>query len=196
MGKSLNILRPGGNMTIEFNKETFTKRWTEMLEAQKKLDERIIQGNGLTYADLYNSDRYQHALLDELGELNHELKSRWCWWKKTQAPMDKTKVLEEFVDCLHFVLSWQLATLEVEPNVGYLPAETAWNAYKRGDGYTTVQAVVHVKGVSKFFGHSYVTPPVSALIRLMNGLELDYGDVYNAYMAKNQVNHERQDNGY
>ena len=34
------------------------------------------------------------------------------------------------------------------------------------------------------------------MIRLMNGLELDYGDVYNAYMAKNRVNHERQDNGY
>lgn len=82
-------------MTIEFNKETFTKRWTEMLEAQKRLDERIIQGNGLTYADLYNSDRYQHALLDELGELNHELKSRWCWWKKTQKPENRDKVLED-----------------------------------------------------------------------------------------------------
>lgn len=196
MEKSLSILRPGGNMAIEFNKETFTKRWTEMLEAQKKLDERIIQGNGLTYEDLYNSDRYQHALLDELGELNHELKANWCWWKKTQAPVYRAKVLEEFVDCLHFVLSWQLATLEVEPNVGYLPAEAAWNAYKRGDGCTTVQAVVYVKGVSKFFGHAYTAPPVSAMIRLMNGLELDYGDVYNAYMAKNRVNHERQDNGY
>ena len=43
-------------------KEEFTAKWNNMLEAQRKLDERIIQGNGLTYADLYNSGRYQHAL--------------------------------------------------------------------------------------------------------------------------------------
>lgn len=183
-------------MTELMERKAFITRWRKMLKLQAKLDERIVMGNGLTYKDLLDGDWYVSAVLDEIGELNHELKADWCWWKKTQAPVDKTKVLEEFVDCLHFVLSWQLATLEVEPNVGYLPAEAAWNAYKRGDGCTTVQAVVYVKGVSKFFGHAYTTPPVSAMIRLMNGLELDYGDVYNAYMAKNRVNHERQDNGY
>lgn len=46
-------------------KEEFTAKWNHMLQLQRKLDERIIQGNGLTYEDLYNSDRYQHALLDD-----------------------------------------------------------------------------------------------------------------------------------
>lgn len=177
-------------------KEEFTAKWNNMLEAQRKLDERIIQGNGLTYADLYNSGRYQHALLDELGELNHELKANWCWWKKTQAPVYRAKVLEEFVDCLHFVLSWQIATVEVEPDAYYRPEEKAWNAYKRDEVTTVPRAAAYVNGVAKWCGDHYVEPPVGAIIRLMNGLGFNIEEVYNAYMTKNRINHERQDNGY
>lgn len=177
-------------------KEEFTAKWNNMLEAQRKLDERIIQGNGLTYADLYNSGRYQHALLDELGELNHELKANWCWWKKTQAPVNREKVLEEFVDCLHFVLSWQIATVEVEPDAYYRPEEKAWNAYKRDEVTTVPRAATYVNGVAKWCGDHYVEPPVGAIIRLMNGLGFNIEEVYNAYMTKNRINHERQDNGY
>ena len=42
------------------------------------------------------------AILDEIGELTHELKANWCWWKKTQAPVDNEKVLGELVDIWHF----------------------------------------------------------------------------------------------
>ena len=177
-------------------KEEFTAKWNNMLEAQRKLDERIIQGNGLTYADLYNSGRYQHALLDELGELNHELKANWCWWKKTQAPVNREKVLEEFVDCLHFVLSWQIATVEVEPYSYYRPAEKAWNAFKRDEATTVPRAATYVNGIAKWCGDHYVEPPVGAIIRLMNELGFNIEEVYNAYMTKNRINHERQDNGY
>ena len=30
----------------------------------------------------------------------------------------------------------------------------------------------------------------------MNGLGFNIEEVYNAYMTKNRINHERQDNGY
>lgn len=177
-------------------KEEFTAKWNNMLEAQRKLDERIIQGNGLTYADLYNSGRYQHALLDELGELNHELKANWCWWKKTQAPVNREKVLEEFVDCLHFVLSWQIATVEVEPYSYYRPAEKAWNAFKRDEATTVPRAATYVNGSPSGAVTTTWNPPVGAIIRLMNGLGFNIEEVYNAYMTKNRINHERQDNGY
>ena len=52
----------------------------------------------------YTWDNLLHALFDELGELNHELKAKWCWWKKTQEPVDREKLLEEYVDCIHFGL--------------------------------------------------------------------------------------------
>lgn len=76
----------------------------EMLKMQKKLDEAIMEEYGLEELD---EEKLNLAILDEIGELTHELKANWCWWKKTQAPVDKEKVLGELVDVWHFVLSWQ-----------------------------------------------------------------------------------------
>lgn len=75
-----------------------------MLKKQSKLDESVMSAYGLTEIDRENLDM---AILDEIGELTHELKGEWCWWKKTQAPVDDEKVLGELVDIWHFVLSYQ-----------------------------------------------------------------------------------------
>lgn len=76
----------------------------EMLQMQAKLDEAIMKEYGLTCID---EEKLRFAIIDEVGELTHELKGNWCWWKKTQAPVDRKKVLGELVDIWHFVLSWQ-----------------------------------------------------------------------------------------
>ena len=75
-----------------------------MLHKQAELDESIMSAYGLTEID---EEKLSFAILDEVGELTHELKGNWCWWKKTQAPVDDKKVLGELVDIWHFVLSWQ-----------------------------------------------------------------------------------------
>lgn len=76
----------------------------EMLQMQKKLDEAIMDEHGLTEID---EENLRMAILDEVGELTHELKGNWCWWKKTQPQVDEEKVLGELVDIWHFVLSYQ-----------------------------------------------------------------------------------------
>lgn len=76
----------------------------EMLQMQTKLDEAIMKEYGLTEID---EEKLCFAILDEVGELTHELKGEWCWWKKTQPPVDEKKVLGELVDIWHFVLIWQ-----------------------------------------------------------------------------------------
>lgn len=76
----------------------------EMLQMQAKLDESIMKEYGLTEID---EENLRMAILDEVGELTHELKGNWCWWKKTQSPVDDKKVLGELVDVWHFVLSYQ-----------------------------------------------------------------------------------------
>lgn len=76
----------------------------EMLKMQAKLDEAIMKEYGLTEIDKKNLG---FAILDEVGELTHELKGNWCWWKKSQAPVDEEKVLGELVDIWRFVLSYQ-----------------------------------------------------------------------------------------
>lgn len=75
-----------------------------MLQMQSKLDKAIMKEYGLIYIDETN---LSFAILDEVGELTHELKGKWCWWKKTQPQVDEEKVLGELVDIWHFVLSWQ-----------------------------------------------------------------------------------------
>ena len=73
----------------------------ELLEMQRVLDENIYT----THNVKYDEEKTYLALIDEIGELNHELKAEWCWWKKNQAPVNKEKVLEELVDVWHFALS-------------------------------------------------------------------------------------------
>lgn len=64
----------------------------EMLKKQSKLDESIMSAYGLEEID---EEKLNMAILDEIGELTHELKANWCWWKKTQAPVDNEKVLDQ-----------------------------------------------------------------------------------------------------
>ena len=60
----------------------------KMLVMQAKLDEAIMKEYGLIC--IYE-ENLSFAILDEVGELTHELKANWCWWKKTQAPVDEKK---------------------------------------------------------------------------------------------------------
>ncbi|WP_276905518.1 dUTP diphosphatase [Faecalibaculum rodentium] len=178
-------------------KKEFVTKWRKMLKLQARLDERIVKGNGLTYQDIMDRRGYFSAILDELGELNHELKKNWCWWKKTQAPVDEKKVLEEFVDVLHFVLSWQLAHHEVKGTPLSVFINRAFTEYDtellvREDRriVSGFQPMMHYLGVSDTY------PPVGQLMYLMQNLGLDFEDVYQEYLAKNKVNHQRQDRGY
>ena len=56
-----------------------------MLQMQAKLDKAIMDEYGL---DEIDEEKPNMAILDEVGELTHELKANWCWWKKSQAPVD------------------------------------------------------------------------------------------------------------
>ena len=48
----------------------------------------------------------QVALITEIGELIQELKSEWNYWKNSTENFNKSKVLEELSDVLHFYLSY------------------------------------------------------------------------------------------
>lgn len=51
----------------------------EMLKMQKKLDVAIFEKAGMN--EYPKPEQYFLAILDEVGELNHEMKPKWCWWK-------------------------------------------------------------------------------------------------------------------
>ena len=86
----------------------------KLLENQRNLDNKFKEKMGF---DKIDTALIKIAYLDEVGELIHELKPLWCYWKKAQKEVDKQRVLEELADCLHFALSYELNRLEDEPGL-------------------------------------------------------------------------------
>lgn len=160
-----------------------------MLKKQSKLDKSVMSAYGLTEIDRENLDM---AILDEIGELTHELKGEWCWWKKTQAPVDDEKVLGELVDIWHFVLSYQ-------------------NHFEFGE--QTLGSFAHEKEMSDMFLErlrgeyvglpamlvtlvEYNSPRIEVLIAITEFLNFTIEQVYDAYCEKNKINYQRLKEGY
>lgn len=160
----------------------------EMLQMQAKLDEAIMKEYGLAEINEVN---LRMAILDEVGELTHELKANWCWWKKTQTPVDNDKVLGELVDVWHFVLSYQ-------------------NHFDYG-----IQGIINrcmfLKNIEKHLDFlktkDYELPEIFSdlvvyeyklerLIAITEYLGFSVEDVYKAYCKKNKVNYQRLESGY
>lgn len=157
----------------------------EMLHKQAKLDEAIIKEYGLESID---EKKLGFAILDEVGELTHELKGNWCWWKFTQEPKEEAKVFEEYIDVVHFALMY-----EIKFGSGcYQYEDIKWN-------YNKLKTDLG-------FGQAYAFSCVISLTRDDNvlayvialGLHLGYsfGEIYNEYIRKNEINKERLAKGY
>lgn len=161
----------------------------EMLKKQAELDKSIMSAYGLTEID---EEKLSFAILDEVGELTHELKGEWCWWKKTQAPADYRKVLGELVDIWHFVLSWQNnfnlgkeGLLTCEQTMKKID-ENRWSIETCRNGI-----VIKLADLS-----SFSLWKVEPLIAISEYLGFTIEQVYEAYCDKNKVNYQRLESGY
>lgn len=161
----------------------------EMLHMQAKLDEAIMKEYGLTEIDKEN---LKMAILDEVGELTHELKGEWCWWKKTQAPVDRKKVLGELVDIWHFVLSWQNHFKDGEE--GMINARAVVRNSKR------ILNLIKTKEyrLSEELSDLVAWPlcKLERLIAIAEYLGFTIEQVYEAYCDKNKVNYQRLESWY
>lgn len=161
----------------------------KMLKMQAKLDEAIMKEYGLIC--IYE-ENLSFAILDEVGELTHELKANWCWWKKTQPQVDEEKVLGELVDIWHFILSWQNH---------FMRGEEGLRKEKVMDE-TIKQYVWGLKNLKKGFGYVLTDLPcstdcrVESLIAITEYLGFEVEQVYEAYCGKNKINYQRLKEGY
>ena len=73
----------------------------KLFKMQKALDQHIEEKHELQQEDLFN--RKVLALLVEVGELANETRCFKFWSVKPSS--EKSVVLEEFVDGIHFILS-------------------------------------------------------------------------------------------
>lgn len=161
----------------------------KMLKMQAKLDEAIMKEYGLIC--IYE-ENLSFAILDEVGELTHELKANWCWWKKTQAPVDEEKVLGELVDIWHFVLSYQNHFDNGEEEL-------------RAEEQMIDNAITYFCEIKVFkTGIIYLLADLTSinsnklerLIAITEYLGFTIEDVHKAYCDKNKVNYQRLKEGY
>lgn len=161
----------------------------EMLQMQAKLDKAIMEEYGLKELD---EEKLCFAILDEVGELTHELKANWCWWKKTQPPVDEENVLEELVDVWHFVLSYQNHFINGEKGIEntYMVKRNSKNILRRmrNDEFGLTVAFSDLV--------SWKWNKLERLIAITEYLGFTIERVYEAYCGKNKINYQRLKEGY
>ena len=162
----------------------------EMLQMQAKLDESIMKEYGLTEIE---EAKLNIAILDEVGELTHELKGNWCWWKKTQPKVDRKKVLGELVDVWHFVLSYTNNF-----NDGESMFDTETDEFDRGYKYYLSKTHFNKNALTNLYSElidSWLEKLI-ILVVITEYLGFTIEQVYKAYCEKNKVNYQRLESGY
>lgn len=160
---------------------------TELFGMQKKLDKRIIKEKGLEGQDLLLNKVL--ALQVELGELANEWQG-FKHWKVNPKP--KKGMLEEYVDCLHFLLSigLDIKMTYITPYSYICPLSS-----------TILEAFTSLIADAEHFlieddRELTYTRYFCQFIGLGEMLGFTWEQVVQAYKDKNEVNHQRQENGY
>ena len=158
--------------------------FAQLFEMQRALDAFIEETQNVTH-DVFQEKGL--ALLVELSELANETRCFKFW--STKGPSERSVILEEFVDSIHFMLS-----------LGYMRGFSidAWPEVKEQAELTPL-FIETTGAVTTFIGE----PTEEAYHemwrlygKLAYNLEFTVEDILDAYIAKNEKNYERQRSGY
>lgn len=181
----------------------------KMFEMQAELDNRIIREKGLEGQDLLPG--LILALQVELAECANEWRG-FKFWSNNQQPRTciinkegetsrdyyKNPLLEEYVDCLHFILSignrieysQNNDVSQLTKNILAISGVHAFLAlYHEINNFYSEHE--HVRGRHIFYERIF-----RSFIELGDFLGFTPEEIEAAYMEKNEVNHKRQQEGY
>lgn len=157
------------------------EKLNELLEMQEALDKQFMKYNNLKSID---GNKVKKALFDECGEVNHEMKAEWCYWKKSQKPVDREKLKEELSDVWHFALS-----LHRLLNGKHFD-EDIFEQFRfyRNITFEWFDLLMCVSAGNQ--NVLYYT------IYLTEKLGFTFNEMYQAYVSKNNINYMRMHSGY
>ncbi|MCR6096886.1 dUTP diphosphatase [Salipaludibacillus agaradhaerens] len=183
----------------------------ELFAMQRELDTDIVKRKGLEGQDLLTNKIL--ALQVELGELANEWRGFKFWSEDKEPrtlgfgkmledgieiPCYVNPLLEEYVDCLHFILSIGLdlgkdESPEFELDINFKAYDVLGFFSECFAGTTEVNVCLehHDENLGYFFEYT-----LQAFIRLGEKLGFTWEKVVQAYKEKNKINFERQANGY
>lgn len=160
---------------------------TKLFEMQRELDTRIEKLHNLESSELFSKKTL--ALLVELGELANETRCFKFWSLK--APSEKTVILDEFADGMHFILSLGIL-LKAENQIDLSSEKFLDN--EPTEQFLKVYQLISELNVNRSI--EKLNEVFVAYLDLGKLLGFSDKDVEKAYFAKNEVNHKRQDSGY
>lgn len=158
----------------------------KLFQMQTQLDDRIKQEHNLLEEDLM--DEKILAFQVELGELANETRCFKYWSLKPAS--EKEVILEEYVDGIHFLLS-----IGLELQTYCLSVQNS-----KIDNQSLTKQFMVLFQLSSQLGDSKKIELFEDLfhqyLHLGNLLNYTANEIETAYIGKNEVNHQRQNEGY
>lgn len=160
---------------------------SKLFELQHNLDIRILKEHNLYDQPLFSKKIL--ALQVEISELANETRCFKFWSNK--GPSLKEKILEEYVDCLHFILSLGLEKKFSKDIIDVQLREDESELTKRFINiYVDINDFIVCPTLDNY------KTLFEDFLSLGASLGFSLTDVEEAYFAKNKINHVRQDTGY
>ena len=169
----------------------FTKKQIkEMMKLQKALDIRVRENNEIELDKDLTLEKFL-ALKTELYEFINELES-FKYWKKNKG---KDHILEEACDTLHFILSLAIDK-EVDMNIEEKEIKELGEVNKIETNELLAMSDFLISDCMIDNDWKILKSVLMIILIVLRRVGFDKEDLYNAYIKKNKVNHERQDNNY
>lgn len=160
---------------------------TPYLAKQKALDEDIHLRHGVDYAS--TKQRRFLALYVEVGELANETRCFKYW--SDRGPGSKERILDEYADGMHFLLSLGVA-IDIAEAAYEGPALLPYENPTRGfhEVYRSIGELY------EHYDKEHWTYAMEAYVRLLFTLGYNMDEAITAYLSKLAVNYIRQENHY
>lgn len=169
----------------------FTKKQIkEMMKLQKALDIRVRENNEIELDKDLTLEKFL-ALKTELYEFINELES-FKYWKKNKG---KDHILEEACDTLHFILSLAIDK-EVDMNIEEKEIKELGEVDKIETNELLAMSDFLISDCMIDNDWIALKLVLTIILIVLKRVGFDKEDLYNAYIEKNKVNHQRQDNNY
>ena len=157
----------------------------ELFKLQMKLDKKIVEQHSLQDRSLVSEKIL--ALQVEIGELANETRCFKYW--STKKPSDKSVILEEYVDCIHFLLS-----IGIEFNFTDILVNAVSSDVKLTDQFINIYIDLNDFIICSSKDHYFTL--FEDFLSLGSSIGFSEEDIIQYYYKKNNINHERQASGY
>lgn len=183
-----------------------------LFETQRKLDERIEREHPREH-DESRTHLKALALLVEIGEAANEWRGFKFWSNDIASRTHRTRtvsdgyrlnivaynpLLEELVDCLHFILSIGLEEEFAEDICNHWFKNTVIGQFLQKDDTEVSFRKLFAKASDIGYHPRFIDylDLMWAFYHVANSLGFTSEQIEKAYYEKNKINHQRQDGGY